>query len=330
MSKLINQATKTNTTFSSDIVRTYLRDIGRIPLLTHEQEIVYGKQVQKMMKLLDAKKVLENKLNRELSLEEWAADVFLSENEVQKTIEQGKHAKERMIAANLRLVVTIAKKYQKRNVEFLDLIQEGSIGLERCVEKFDPQFGYKFSTYAFWWIRQGITRAISQQSRTIRLPIHICEKLNQIKKVQRELAQKLGHSPSINEIAKELQLEPFQIRDYLKMASSPVSLDIQIGENEDTQLLEILEDKASSPEQHIIQESLRQELKKMLRELTPQQQTVVVLRFGLEDGQEMSLAKVGAKLNLSRERIRQLERDALTLMRRRFQKIAKMEDYVAS
>ncbi|MGM3305411.1 RNA polymerase sigma factor, RpoD/SigA family [Anabaena sp. WFMT] len=316
-----------NTKFTADMVRTYLREIGRVPLLTREQEIVYGKQVQQMMTLLDAKEALSKKLDHEPSLAEWATHVNQSENEVKQTVAQGKRAKQKMIEANLRLVVAIAKKYQKRNMEFLDLIQEGTLGLERGVEKFDPMRGYKFSTYAYWWIRQAITRAIAQQGRTIRLPIHITEKLNKIKKVQRELAQKLGRSPTPTEIAKELELEPAQIREYLNMARQPVSLDVRVGDNQDTELQEMLEDDGPSPEYYTTQEFLRQDLNNLLAELTPQQREVVALRFGLEDGNEMSLAKVGERLNLSRERVRQLEHQALAHLRRRR---ANVKEYVAS
>lgn len=207
-------STKKQPTFSADMVRTYLHEIGRVPLLTHEQEIVYGKQVQKMMTLLEKKEQLANQLGREPSVLEWTKHVQLGEEEVNKALQQGNRAKRKMIEANLRLVVAIAKKYQKRNMEFLDLIQEGSLGLERGVEKFDPTKGYKFSTYAYWWIRQAITRAIAQQARTIRLPIHITEKLNKIKKTQRELAQQLGRSATPGEIAQALELEPAQIREF--------------------------------------------------------------------------------------------------------------------
>ncbi|KAF3884839.1 MULTISPECIES: RNA polymerase sigma factor, RpoD/SigA family [Nostocales] len=321
------QTENLNAKFTADMVRTYLREIGRVPLLTREQEIVFGKQVQQMMTLVEAKEALEKKLRHEATLQEWAAHVRKSEAEVKQVVHQGKRAKQKMIEANLRLVVAIAKKYQKRNMEFLDLIQEGTLGLERGVEKFDPTRGYKFSTYAYWWIRQAITRAIAQQGRTIRLPIHITEKLNKIKKVQRELAQKLGRSPSPAEIAKELELEPAQIREYLNMARQPVSLDVKVGDNQDTELQEMLEDEGPSPEYYTTQEFLRQDLNNMLAELTPQQREVLALRFGLVDGNEMSLAKVGERLNLSRERVRQLEHQALAHLRRRR---ANVKEYVAS
>ncbi|MDH6060078.1 RNA polymerase sigma factor, RpoD/SigA family [Chrysosporum bergii ANA360D] len=325
---IVNTKTENlNTKFTADMVRTYLREIGRVPLLTREEEIIYGKQVQQMMVLVEAKEALAKQLDRDPSLSEWAAHVNKTETEIKHTVGLGKRAKQKMIEANLRLVVAIAKKYQKRNMEFLDLIQEGTLGLERGVEKFDPTRGYKFSTYAYWWIRQAITRAIAQQGRTIRLPIHITEKLNKIKKVQRELAQKLGRSPSPTEIAQELELEPIQIREYLNMARQPVSLDVKVGDNQDTELQEMLEDESPSPEYYTTQEFLREDLNNLLAELTPQQRQVLSLRFGLEDGNEMSLAKVGERLSLSRERVRQLEHQALAHLRRRR---AHVKEYVAS
>ncbi len=324
----VNTTTETTKTkFTADMVRTYLREIGRVPLLTREQEIIFGKQVQQMMSLLEAKEALAKQLHREPTSAEWAAQVNIAADELLDNVKRGKRAKQKMIEANLRLVVAIAKKYQKRNMEFLDLIQEGTMGLERGVEKFDPTRGYKFSTYAYWWIRQAITRAIAQQARTIRLPIHITEKLNKIKKVQRELAQKLGRSPNANEIATALELEPSQIREYLNLARQPVSLDIRVGDNQDTELQDLLEDEGPSPDHFMTQEALRQDIDTLLAELTPQQREVVSLRFGLLDGNELSLAKVGERLNLSRERVRQLEHQALAHLRRRRENV---QEYIAS
>ncbi|MEL7331587.1 MAG: RNA polymerase sigma factor, RpoD/SigA family [Cyanobacteria bacterium J06560_2] len=325
--------------YTTDAVRAYLHEIGRVPLLSHEDEIVLGKQVQKMMALLAIKGELIAKLPEDETEEEttkkkaiskqdiaraesvsdsdWAAAAGMSEAELSNHMRRGQRSKRKMIEANLRLVVAVAKKYQKRNLEFLDLIQEGTLGLERGVEKFDPMKGYKFSTYAYWWIRQAITRAIAQQARTIRLPIHITEKLNKIKRVQRELSQKLGRSPNATEIGEELDLEPRQVREYLSIARQPISLDVRIGDNQDTELQDLLEDDGASPEDYTVQKSLQQDLRRMLLELTTQQQEVINLRFGLADGNPLSLAKVGQRMGISRERVRQLEQQALKHLRRR-------------
>ncbi len=320
-------ASTSSSPLSADMVRTYLHEIGRVPLLTHEQEVIYGKQVQQFMALLGKRDRLRELLDGEPTDEQWAEAAGLDLVDLRQQLRTGQRAKQKMIEANLRLVVAIAKKYQKRNLEFLDLIQEGSIGLERGVEKFDPLKGYKFSTYAYWWIRQAITRAIAQYARTIRLPIHITEKLNKIKRVQRELAQTLGRAATIPEIAVALELEAEQVREYLQLSRQPISLDVRVGDNQDTELRDLLEDDGASPEDYTWQESLRQDLESMLSELTAQQRRVLTLRYGLDDGKGMSLAKVGEQMSLSRERVRQLERQALDQLRRRK---ARVKEYLAS
>jgi RNA polymerase nonessential primary-like sigma factor len=301
---------------TDDIVRAYLQQIGRVNLLTREQEIVFAQQVQQMMTLLAAQEELAVKLKHQPTLQEWAAHTNLSVEVLEQQLSQGHQAKQRMIQANLRLVVAVAKKYQQRSLEFMDLIQEGTLGLERGVDKFDPTLGYKFSTYAYWWIRQGITRAIAQQGRTIRLPIHIFEKLNKIKRVQRELSQQLGRVPTTTEIANSLSLTPSQIRECWYLTRQPFSLEARVGEQQDTELQDILEDDGLSPEDYAVEESLHQDLQDLLAKLTPQQREILTLRFGLADGYELSLAQIGDRMGISRERVRQIEQKALSLLRR--------------
>ncbi len=301
---------------STDTVRQYLREIGRYPLLTHEQEIHYGKQVQQMMPLLVIRTALTERLDRLPTDMEWATEAKLDLDRLQQIIREGDRAKRRMVEANLRLVVSVAKKYQRLNLEMLDLLQEGGIGLQRAAEKFDPMKGYRFSTYSYWWIRQAMTRAISEQSRTVRLPVHMTEKLSKIRKTQRQLAVTLGRSGTIAEVAEVLAMKPQQVRDCLLQARSPISLDLKVGSEQTTELVDLLEDDGMSPDEYATLSGLRDSLAKWMLDLTPQQQQVIRLRYGLADNQPMTLQEISVVLNLTRERIRQIEQAAIKRLRK--------------
>ncbi|MEH2182599.1 RNA polymerase sigma factor, RpoD/SigA family [Nostoc sp.] len=321
MSNLTFLDTKSNNTskasqFTTDTVRAYLQEIGRIPLLTQEQEVFFAQQVQQMMKILAESEKLTVELKRTPTLSEWADQMQLNEQELLQKLNQGKKAKQKMMASNLRLVVSIAKHYQRRNLELMDLIQEGTLGLERGIEKFNPALGYRFSTYVYWWIRQGITRAIAQQGRAIRLPIHINEKLNKIKRVQRELSQKLGRVATTTEIAHALSLEPSQIREYLTLARQTISLNLKVDSDRDVKLEDLIEDYRYSENGYNSEQFINQEVESLLSTLSKQQQEILNLHFGLKDGEELSLEQIGQRMGISRERVRQIEKQALQLLYR--------------
>jgi len=296
---------------SGDSVRSYLRDIGRIPLLEHDEEILLGRQVQRMMVLKEMRKELE------LDEDGLADAMDITHKQIKKEMRDGERAKDKMVTANLRLVVSVAKKYTKRNMELLDIIQEGTIGLVRGVEKFDPGRGYKFSTYAYWWIRQGITRAIAEKSRAIRLPIHITENLNKLKKAQRELSQINGQMPNVFDLAAYLDLTVDEIKDLMCKARQPTSLEIKIGENRDTALIDLLEDETQLPELILERQYIKEDIRELIADLPEMQAAVVAMRYGIGDEmlEPMSMTAIGQVLNMSRDRVRTLEHKALRALR---------------
>ncbi len=256
---------------------------------------------------------LEQKLNRGYHV--WGKLSKLDPKELKKALREGRRAKNQMIQANLRLVVAVAKKYQQRGMELLDLVQEGTLGLERAVEKFDPTRGFRFSTYAYWWIRQGVTRAIATQSRNIRLPVHITEKLNRIKRIQQEIASAEGRFASINDLAKALKLKEDTVRNILSSIPRSISLETKAGLEQGTQLIDLLEDINATPEETLTRNQLHHDLEILLAELSSREATVVRLRFGLDDDTPKTLVEIGEQLNLSRERVRQIETGALLKLR---------------
>jgi len=299
-----------------DLVRSYLRDIGRVPLLSHEQEITLGRQVQDLMVLENIESELECDLGQKPGIDIFAEKVGISPIQLKKKMKSGRRAKERMVAANLRLVVSVAKKYTKRNMELLDLIQEGTIGLVRGVEKFDPTRGYKFSTYAYWWIRQGITRAIAEKSRSIRLPIHITEMLNKLKKGQRDLSQELSRTPTLKELSEYVELPESDVKDLMSRAGQPVSLETKIGDGEDTILLDLLSNEIDMPAEQIESDCMKGDLESLLEQLPELQNRVLRMRYGIDGDDPMSLTGIGRVLGISRDRVRNLERDGLRGLRK--------------
>lgn len=299
---------------SGDSVRAYLRDIGRIPLLEHDEEILLGRNVQRLMEIKACEELLG-----ESNQEELASSLGITTKELRKQIRNGEKAKDKMVTANLRLVVSVAKKYTKRNMELLDIIQEGTIGLVRGVEKFDPGRGYKFSTYAYWWIRQGITRAIAEKSRAIRLPIHVTENLNKLKKAQRELSQLNGQMPNIFQLSDHLNLTVDEIKDLMCKARQPTSLEIKIGENRDTALIDLLEDENQLPDRLIERQFIKEDIRELIKDLPEMQAAVISMRYGIGEEilEPMSMTAIGQILNMSRDRVRTLEHKALRSLRER-------------
>ena len=310
--ELVDPNSLVNSFSIDDPVRMYLKEIGKVPLLNPDEEIVLA---QAMSAGAEAKAKLDELAEQrknggvpEISPEE--------EAQLRKVYQKGESSKQKLAEANLRLVVSIAKRYVGRGMLFLDLIQEGNLGLIKAVEKFDYTKGYKFSTYATWWIRQAITRAIADQARTIRIPVHMVETINKVIRVSRQLLQELGHDPSPNEIAVEMGMPVEKVREILKIAQEPVSLETPIGEEEDSHLGDFIPDEgASEPSEAASFTLLKEQLMDVLSTLTPREEKVLKLRFGIEDGRSRTLEEVGKEFNVTRERIRQIEAKALRKLR---------------
>ncbi len=310
-----------------DLVSSYLKDIGRVPLLTNEEEITLGRQVQDLISIEALEAELASKMGANPTSEQLSKELGLTKLELKRKRKCGARAKERMVAANLRLVVSVAKKYTKRNMELLDLIQEGTLGLVRGVEKFDPTRGYKFSTYAYWWIRQGITRAIAEKSRTIRLPIHITEVLNKLKKGQRELSQKLSRTPTVQELSEYLDLPQEEVKDVMSRASQPVSLQMKVGDSDDTILMDLFVGSDLMPSEKLEANLMKEAIHRLLDKLPDMQAQVMRMRYGIDGQDPMTLTGIGRILGISRDRVRKLERDGLIALKNNGQAV---ENYLAS
>ena len=309
-----------------DPVRMYLKEIGKVPLLGAEEEIELAKNME--AGAVAKEKIAILKSREENATEEELAEIKEEIKNLQKDLDAGDEAKKRLAEANLRLVVSIAKRYVGRGMLFLDLIQEGNLGLIKAVEKFDYRKGYKFSTYATWWIRQAITRAIADQARTIRIPVHMVETINKLIRVSRQLLQELGREPSPEEIAAEMNMPVERVREILKISQEPVSLETPIGEEEDSHLGDFIQDdNVPVPADAAAFTLLKEQLEEVLGTLTEREQKVLTLRFGLEDGRARTLEEVGKEFNVTRERIRQIEAKALRKLRHP-SRSRKLKDYL--
>ena len=309
-----------------DPVRMYLKEIGKVPLLSADEEIELAQNMEDGAVAIEKINVLKGRLDG--AAEEEKAEIKEEIKTLQRDVDKGADAKKRLAEANLRLVVSIAKRYVGRGMLFLDLIQEGNLGLIKAVEKFDYKKGYKFSTYATWWIRQAITRAIADQARTIRIPVHMVETINKLIRVSRQLLQELGREPSPEEIAKEMNMPVERVREILKISQEPVSLETPIGEEEDSHLGDFIkDDNVPVPADAAAFTLLKEQLEEVLGTLTEREQKVLTLRFGLEDGRARTLEEVGKEFNVTRERIRQIEAKALRKLRHP-SRSRKLKDYL--
>jgi RNA polymerase primary sigma factor len=301
--------------FTEDSIRLYLQEIGRIRLLRADEEIELARKIADLLELERMREKLLNDLDREPHDREWAAVAAMPLNQFRHRLFLGRRAKDKMVQSNLRLVVSIAKKYMNRGLSFQDLIQEGSLGLIRAAEKFDHEKGYKFSTYATWWIRQAITRAIADQSRTIRLPVHLYETISRIKKTTKLLSQEMGRKPTEEEIATRMEMTIEKLRFIAKSAQLPISLETPIGKEEDSRLGDFIEADGEMPEDQVSKSLLREDLEGVLDTLSPRERDVLRLRYGLDDGRMKTLEEIGQIFNVTRERIRQIEAKALRKLR---------------